>query len=407
MANTQDHNDDADDAGSVGEHPPVPSKPSNRIVPDAIAQRFLRIGDRYFFADRSLAFVDHGDRLKVRTHNLEVVHSVVAIMEARGWQTVRVTGTKEFCQKVWHEATMRGMGVQGYEPDPLEMQQLQRALDRDSTRRSHEPVPDKRDMREMRDKEDAHDRQGKRNARTARSDVSSQNGASPTGLPTGLPTSTGSPTGSRTGMRPPTIGVLLAHAAAPYQFDPAQRMSYYVRIQTEVGERTLWGTDLERAIAESRSAAQAGDEVVLAQCGARAVTVRVPARNAEGELVGDKKLVAQRMTWSVEKVPYLEALERKASLFRTGDVSPVDVVSQFPELTGAVAGMKLAEQFAQRLTPDAADQARVVQAIRTGLANAIAQGHEIKLPAQRAVQNQIHHRTRSGPSREDRQHSRA
>ena len=388
MAHPQDQNDDADDAGSVGEHPPGPSRPSNRIVPDAVAQRFLRIGDRYFFADRTLAFVDHGDRLKVRTHNLEVVHSVVAIMQARGWQTIRVTGTKEFRQKIWHEATMRGIGVQGYEPDPLEMQQLQRALDRDSTRHSHEPAPDKRDM------------QDKRGARAARSDASSQNGASPAGSPPG------SSTASRTAMRHPTVGVLLAHAAAPYQFDPAQRMSYYVRIQTEVGERTLWGTDLERAIAESRSAAQVGDEVVLAQRGARAVTVRVPARNAEGELVGDKKLVAQRMTWSVEKVHYLEALERKANIFRTGEVSPVDVLAQFPDLTGAVVGMKLAEQFAQRLTSDAADQARVVEAIRTGLANAIAQGQQIKLPA-RAHQNQAHHRNRSGPSREDPQRSRA
>ncbi|MET0657150.1 MAG: LPD7 domain-containing protein [Steroidobacteraceae bacterium] len=388
MANPHDQNDDADDAGSVGEHPPVPPKPSNRIVPDAVAQRFLRIDNRYFFADRTLAFVDDGDRLKVRTHNLEVVHSVVAIIQARGWQTIRVTGTKEFRQKVWHEATMRGIGVQGYEPDPLEMQQLQRALDRDSTRHLDEPARDTQDKRNKRDKRDT---------RATRNNASNPKEASPTGPSIGL----------RTGMRPPIVGRLLAHAAAPYQFDPTQRMSYYVCIQTEVGERTLWGTDLERAIAESRSAAQVGDEVVLAQRGARAVTVRVPARNAEGELVGDKKLVAQRMTWGVEKVHYLEALERKASLFRTGEVSPVDFVSQFPDLTGAVVGMKLAEQFAQRLTPDAADQARVVQAIRTSLADAIAQGQQIRLPAQREHQNQVHHRNRSGPSREDLQHVRS
>jgi hypothetical protein len=298
------------------------------------------------------------------------VHSVVAIMQARGWQTIRVTGTKEFRQKVWHEATIRGIGVQGYEPDALEIQQLQRALDRDPPHNQHASANDKQAAREERN-----DSAGNRPA-------------------------------PRTAMRPPTVGVLLAHAAAPYQFDSAQRMSYYVRVRTEVGERTLWGTDLERAIAESRSAAGVGDEVVLAQRGARAVTVRVPARNAKGELVGDKKLVAQRMTWSVEKVQYLETLERKAAVFRTGDISSADVLSQFPDLTGAVAGMKLAEQFAQRLTPDAVDQARVVQAIRTSLANAIAQGQQIKLPAQRAQQNQVHHRNRSGPSREDLQHAR-
>ncbi|MEJ8859929.1 LPD7 domain-containing protein [Variovorax robiniae] len=375
MANPHSDSEDANAAGTVSEHPSRPSRPSNRIVPEAVSQRFLRIDNRYFFPDRTLAFVDTGNRLKVRTHNLEVVHSIVAIMQARSWRTIQVSGTKEFRQKVWHEATMRGIGVQGYDPDPLEMQQLQRALDRDSTRHSHDPTRDNQD---------------KMATRATPDDASHLKVA-----PTAPPHSPG------TGLRPPTVGVLLAHAAAPYQFDPAQRMSYYVRIRTEVGERTLWGTDLERAISESRSAAQVGDEVVLTQRGARAVTVRVPARNAKGELVGDKKLAAQRMTWSVEKVQYLETQERKATVFKACDISTADVLAQFPDLTGAVAGMKLAEQFAQRLTSNAFDQARVVQAIRTGLANAIAQGQEIRLPAQRVEQIHVRQRTRGIRSLDD------
>ena len=128
MSTTQSDNDDPNAAGSVGEQPASPASASNRIVPDAVARRFLRIDDRYFFADRTLAFVDTGTRLKVRTHNLEVVHSIVAIMQARGWQTVSLKGTHEFRQKVWHEATLQGIGVHGYEPSALEMQQLQRCL---------------------------------------------------------------------------------------------------------------------------------------------------------------------------------------------------------------------------------------------------------------------------------------
>ena len=186
-----------------------------------------------------------------------------------------------------------------------------------------------------------------------------------------------------------------------------QRMSYYARIQTEVGERTLWGTDLERAMVESRSGVRVGDEVVLSQRGARPVTVRVPDRNAEGELVGDKKQIAQRMAWNVEKTEYIESLERKAALLRNGAVAADAVLSQYPELAGAVAGMRLAEQFAQRLTPRADDQARVVHAIRSRLADAIAQGREVKLPPQRVRQAHVHHRGRSAPTLEDPGHSRA
>ena len=372
MSATQSDNDDPNAAGSVGEHPPNPAgraSAANRIVPDAVARRFLRIDDRYFFADRTLAFVDTGTRLKVRTHNLEVVHSIVAIMQARGWQTISLKGTHEFRQKVWHEATLQGIGVHGYEPSALEMQQLQRALDRDRAMQ-----------------------QGRSAAEVA---------------PAARPASTEERRAPRDGLRPPTVGVLLAHAAAPYQFDPMQRMSYYVRIQTEVGERTLWGTDLERAMVESRSGVQVGDEVVLSQRGARPVTVRVPDRNERDELVGEKKQIAQRMTWSVEKTQYIESLNRKATLLRNGAVAADAVLSQYPELAGAMAGMRLAEQFAQRLTPRADDQARVVQAIRSRLADAIAQGQEVKLPAQRMRPAHVHQRGRSAPTPEDPGHFRA
>lgn len=372
MANQPNDGEDPRAAGSVDEHPPNPASPSNRIVPDAVARRFLRIDDRYFFADRTLAFIDTGARLKVRTHNLEVVHSIVAIMQARGWQTVRLTGTQEFRQKVWHEATLQGIGVHGYAPGTLEMQQLQRALDRDlAARQARQPSEDRAAPRP--DQDIAADER--------------------------RPT--------RNGLRPPMRGVLLAHAAAPYQFDPMQRMSYYARVQTEVGERTLWGSDLERALAESRSGAQIGDEVVLSQRGARPVTVRVPERNAQGELVGEKKLVAHRMGWSVEKVQYIESLARKADMLRSGTVAASAVLAQYPDLTGAVTGMKLAEQFAQRLTPRADDQARVVQAIRSGLADAIAQGQQIKLPPQRPGQAHVHHRGRGVPILDDPGHPRA
>lgn len=371
MASAQDDNDDPNpnaSAGSVGEHPPRPpgeSSPSNRLVPDAVARRFLRIEDKYFFPDRTLAFVDSGTRLKVHTHNLEVVHSIVAIMQARGWQSVQLTGTQEFRQKVWHEATLQGIGVLGYEPGALEIQQLQRALDRDQSMRQAQSSAEER-----------------KDASPDRNSVAA-------------------------GQRRPSRGVLLAHAAAPYHFDPMQRMSYYVRLQTEVGERTLWGSDLERAIAESRSGATVGDEVVVSQRGARSVTVRVPDRNKEGELVGDKKLIAQRMTWSIERVQYIDSLGHKAALFRDGATKTAAALSQYPELIGAVAGMKLAEQFAQRLTPHADDQTRIVQAIRSGLANAIAQGQHIHLPPRQARPTYVHHRGRSVPTLDEPGHSRA
>jgi hypothetical protein len=320
--------------------------------------------------DRTLAFVDHGTRLQVRTHNLEVMHSIVAIMQARGWQVLRLSGTEEFRRKVWHEANLQGIGVQGYEPSAPEPQQLQRAKER--TRAS--------------------------------SDVERVDGAPAASVT--APKHADDRRAPRDGLRPPITGVLLAHAAAPYQFDPMQRMSYYARVRTEVGERTLWGADLERALAESRSGAQIGDDVVLSQRGARPVTVRVPDRNEAGDLVGEKKIVTQRMGWTVEKVQYLEALSRKADIVRSGQMAASAILTQHPDLAGAVVGLKLAEQFARRLTPRPVDQARVVQAIRDHMANAVAQGERIRVPAQRMRPSPVHHRARAAPNIDDPAHTR-
>ncbi|MBT2305309.1 hypothetical protein J7E70_33440 [Variovorax paradoxus] len=338
------------------------------MVPDAVARRFLRIDDRYFFPDRTLAFVDHGGRLKVHTHNLEVVHSVVAIMQARGWQVVKLSGTEEFRRTVWYEAGLQGIRVQGYEPDALELQQLQRARTRVSSGAGRED-----------------------GAPAASVDA---------------PTPAGDRRAPRDGPRPPISGILLAHAAAPYQFDPAQRMSYYVRVRSEVGERTLWGADLERALAESRSGARIGDEVLLSQRGARPVAVRVPDRNEAGDLVGEKKIVTQRMGWTVEKAQYLEALRRKADIVRSGHLAAGAVPAQYPELAGAVVGLKLAEQFARRLTSRSEDQARVVQAIRERMADAVGRGERIRIPAQRMRSSPVPHRGRAAPNIDDPAHTR-
>ncbi|RST50023.1 LPD7 domain-containing protein [Variovorax sp. MHTC-1] len=341
-------------------HPEV-GDPANRIVPDAVTQRFLRVDNLYFFPDRSLAFVDTGTRLEVRTHNLEVVHSIVAIMRSRGWRAVQVAGTRAFRKQLWHEATLQGIGVHGYQPHVQELQQLQRASDRSQAAAlrpaEHPPRP-------------------------------------PT---SGLLPAKGRKV-ARDGVRPPITGVLLAHAACPYRFDPMQSMSYYVRVRTRVGERTLWGADLERAIAESRSGAQVGDEVVLGQRGARPVTVRVPDRNEAGELLGEKRISTSRMAWTVEKVQYLASLQRKADIVRTGQMAAGAMLSRYPELAGAVVALKLAEQFARRLSSRTDDQARLVQAIRNRLGDAIAHGERIKIPA---GQQHARHRGRTVPRIED------
>ena len=198
----------------------------------------------------------------------------------------------------------------------------------------------------------------------------------------------------------------MAAAAAPYQFDPAQRMSFYVMVRTEVGDRTIWGTDLERALAESASQPRIGDPVMLTQQGTHPVNVRVPARNAQGELVGEKKIVAQRARWSIETPGHLRAMQRRAGLVRTGELLSDAAVGQHPELATAAAGLKLAEQYARRVTTDTASQQGLMQLIRERMADALEQGRAIHLPDRRLRPAPMQVRQRKARGREELSHER-
>src|SRR5688572_14538859 len=90
---------------------PTRASANDAAVPDAIADRFLRVDNRYYFPDRTLAFTDHGAKLQAQTHNIEVIRSLVTIAQARGWEAIKVSGSEEFCRLVWREASLRGIDV--------------------------------------------------------------------------------------------------------------------------------------------------------------------------------------------------------------------------------------------------------------------------------------------------------
>ena len=103
-------------------------QPDPTAMPQAVAGKFVRVGDMYHFSggDKSLAFEDRGEKLVAKTNNAEVARALVAIAEARGWQDIAVLGTKQFRREAWREATLRGIEVRGYEPTELEKKEVER-----------------------------------------------------------------------------------------------------------------------------------------------------------------------------------------------------------------------------------------------------------------------------------------
>lgn len=106
----------------------TPDAPARqRRIPDSVTARFLRMDNRFYFPDKTLAFIDDGSRLQAPSAHREVVRSLVDIAQARGWSSITVTGQSEFRAAVWREAASRGLAVQGYAPSPLEQQAMERS----------------------------------------------------------------------------------------------------------------------------------------------------------------------------------------------------------------------------------------------------------------------------------------
>ena len=66
-------------------------------VPESVSRRFVQIGDRFYFPDRTIAFIDHGAKLRAVSNNLQVAYSLVAIAEDRAW-----TGDLARSDDAWH-----------------------------------------------------------------------------------------------------------------------------------------------------------------------------------------------------------------------------------------------------------------------------------------------------------------
>lgn len=68
-----------------------------------------------------LAFTESTFRLATDTNSPSVARSMVDVAEARNWKALRVSGHEEFRQRVWFEASLRGVKTIGYEPLPSDL----------------------------------------------------------------------------------------------------------------------------------------------------------------------------------------------------------------------------------------------------------------------------------------------
>jgi putative DNA primase/helicase len=186
-----------------------------------------------------------------------VVRGLVAIAQARGWNEIAVQGTERFRKEAWFAARQAGLGVQGYRPSEFEQAHLVRTLagERAGASAAESPATSPRESR----------------------------------VPSLQP---------RCGT---LAGTLVDHGPAPYRHNPREAMSYFVKLETETGERVIWGVDLARAFKESLTQPKIGETVGLRAVRQDPVTVKTPQRDDQGEVTGQEDLQTHRNRWILEK----------------------------------------------------------------------------------------------------------
>jgi hypothetical protein len=326
-----------------------PKTTASQAVPEEIAKRFVQVKNKYYFPDGARAFTDRGNRITTSSENTEVVRSLVEIAKARSWQEITVRGTERFRKEVWIAASLAGLQVRGYKPTEFEQSHLVRNL--------------------------AREKAGPIEPATGADADSVSRGA--VGEEGGTRSSPRTAAADRGGL---VVGRLVDHGRAPYQHDPHAGMSYFVKLETSRGDRVIWGVDLERAVKESLTKPEAGDEVGVRSVRQDAVTVKTPTRDAEGQVTGEKSLETHRNRWVIETREFFEARAAAAQRVRDTTVPAREAVRQHPELVGTYLQVHAAELAAKRFR-DPEDRALFVAKVRAALAESVARGEP--LPAVR------------------------
>ncbi len=173
------------------------------------------------------------------------------------------------------------------------------------------------------------------------------------------------------------VGRLTEHGRANYQFRPDQDASYYLRLLTSRGTKTLWGKDLERALREADTQPKTGDLVGARRASREAVTVTVRSRDAEGRIVRQDERHAHRAHWVVEKVKFFADRARLARQLRDEQVDVRASVRAHPELKSAFLSVRAAEEFAAQRIVDPADRERFLDLVRGAMAGSIQKGEPL------------------------------
>jgi hypothetical protein len=92
----------------------------------ALDKRLHHAGNSYYHKDDSarVAFMDRGGQLVTQEKDPATASAMALAAEAKGWTTIKVSGSEQFKREVWLEASLRGIEVKGFQPKEADVAAL-------------------------------------------------------------------------------------------------------------------------------------------------------------------------------------------------------------------------------------------------------------------------------------------
>lgn len=177
-----------------------------------------------------------------------------------------------------------------------------------------------------------------------------------------------------------TVGKLIDHGRARHEFHRAGHPSYYVKILTDDGPRTIWGRGLERALAKSRTQPQVNDVIGIRENNLAPVSFITRTRNAEGLVIATRQTDTPRPHWIIEKLEDFDLRAAAARALRDPTLSRREAVLNHRELGPAYWILDAAEKYAAGRWESPNTRSAFVGAVRETLALTVERGIELPQP---------------------------
>ncbi|MFT4438690.1 LPD7 domain-containing protein [Caballeronia sp. 15715] len=280
------------------------------------------------FLDRkseTVHFEDKGRSLSTASEDRDVIAHMVEVAKAKNWGELQLKGTEEFRRQAWIATELAGVPTRGFKPKAQDRAALTAAREamrigagKGAGERSNDADKARTNEMEPADaaaqKQPASPESTKTGTAGRESAAPEGGGRTPATQPSSATPATASPIQDTPTPAGVTAGVLVAHGPAPFNHDEKQNDSYYATVRTQEGERTVWGLDLERAIAAS--GVQTGQQIELEKGGSRSVTAQQRQFDKKGKELAPKTLTSRRNEWFVSSpdVPGLPTREQREAL---------------------------------------------------------------------------------------------